>query len=67
MVKPIIFNYEIVGVDNYFYPTRASLPYYATRMKPHHSVEDIISIGSRDFMIFPLFDVNDYFGIAIEV
>lgn len=65
--KPNITILDPTGETFYCYPSRASLPYYACVFSPYHKGGDTISVGSRTFMVFPLFRDTDTIGYAIEI
>lgn len=67
MIKPVLMNYEKDGEDTYYYPSDVSLPYYACPMVPYNAPEDVVSVGSKKFILFPLWGDDSEYGIAVEI
>ena len=66
LIKPIVSIKDTTSTDVYFYPI-GELPYYACKAYPYYKAGDIITQGTRNFMIFPLFSYTYGNGVAIEV
>jgi len=66
LIKPIVSIKNTTSTDVYFYPI-GELPYYACKAYPYSKAGDIITQGTRKFMIFPLFSYTYGNGVAIEV
>lgn len=66
LIKPIIYLNYSTSTDVFDYPI-GELPYYACKVYPYSKAGDIITAGTRSFMVFPLMNYTDANGVAFEV
>ena len=66
LIKPIVSIKDTTSTDVYFYPI-GELPYYACKAYPYYKAGDIITQGTRNFMVFPILYYTNGDGVAIEV
>ena len=66
LIKPIIYLNYSDATDTYDYPI-GEFPYYACKAYPYSKAGDIITAGTRNFMVFPLLQYTDANGVAFEV
>lgn len=66
LIKPILTRWHQAATDIYVYPI-GEWPWYAAVHHPYYRTGEIATIGSRRFMMFPLFAYTDGIGIAVEV
>ena len=66
LIKPIIYLNYSGATDTYDYPI-GEFPYYACKAYPYSKAGDIITAGTRNFMVFPLLQYTDGNGVAFEV
>ena len=66
LIKPIIYLNYSDSTDTYDYPI-GEFPYYACKAYPYSKAGDIITAGTRNFMVFPLLQYTDANGVAFEV
>jgi len=66
LIKPIVSIKHTTTEDVFFYPI-GELPYYACKAYPYYKAGDIITQGTRKFMVFPILYYTNGDGVAIEV
>ena len=66
MIKPIVSIHHEDAENQYFFPI-GEFPYYACKAYPHAKAGDVLSFGTRKFIVFPLISYTEEYGIAIEV
>jgi len=66
MLKPIVSVYYEDAENEYFFPI-GELPYYSCCVWPRAKAGDVLTFGSRKFIVFPLISYTETYGIAIEV
>ena len=66
LIKPIVSIKHTTTEDVFFYPI-GELPYYACKAYPYYKAGDIITQGTRNFMVFPILYYTNGDGVAIEV
>ena len=66
LIKPIVSIKHTTTEDVFFYPI-GELPYYACKAYPYYKAGDIITQGTRHFMVFPILYYTNGNGVAIEV
>ena len=66
LIKPIVSIKHTTTEDVFFYPI-GELPYYACKAYPYYKAGDIITQGTRNFMVFPILEYTNEYGVAIEV
>ena len=66
LIKPIVSIKDTTSTDVYFYPI-GELPYYACKAYPYYKAGDIITQGTRNFMVFPILYYTNGDGVAVEV
>lgn len=66
LIKPILTLSYATSTDTYNYPI-GELPYYACMVYPYAKAGDVITAGTRSFVVFPLLKYTDAYGVAFEV
>ena len=66
LIKPILTRWHQTATDTYLYPI-GEWPWYAAVHHPYYRCGEIATIGSRQFMMFPLFEYDSGYGVAVEV
>ena len=66
LIKPVLTRWHQTDTDTYVYAI-GEWPWYAVVHHPYYRCGEIATIGTRKFMMFPLFKYTDPIGIAVEV